>query len=427
MSRIKSISALEVLDSRGNPTLEAYVLTQNGALGRAIVPSGASTGEHEAVELRDKDERYHGKGVLQAVHNVNHVIAPALIDRMDVCMQRAVDGELIALDGTENKGKLGANALLGVSLAVARAAAREMGVALYRYLGGPGARVLPTPMMNVINGGRHADNPIDFQEFMIVPVGAKTFTEAMRMGAEVFHTLQDVLHDEGLSTAVGDEGGFAPALSSNREALEYIVRAIEKAGYRPEEDIAIALDVASSEFYDKNKGMYVLAGENRMLDTQEMIGYLCDLAAQFPIVSIEDALHENDFAGNAQLTSVLGEHVRLVGDDLFVTNTKRLQQGIAAKAANAILIKPNQIGTLTETMDAVTMAQHNLFKAVISHRSGESEDTTIADLAVAMNTGLIKTGSLSRSERIAKYNRLMRIEKELGDCALYLVAKSFFA
>lgn len=425
MSKIKKISALEILDSRGNPTVQATVITESGAKGTASVPSGASTGEHEALELRDGGKRYLGNGVEQAVNNIHTYIAPMLEGKYEVTAQKAIDNAMIELDGTEDKSKLGANAILAVSLAVAHAAANEYNLPLYRYLGGFGAVTLPTPMMNIINGGAHADNTVDFQEFMIVPVGGKNFKESLRIGAEVFHNLKKVLKERGLNTAVGDEGGFAPNLSSNREALTLIIEAIERADYVPGKDVMISLDVASSEFYDEERKVYRLAGENRELTTDGMIDYLRQLTEEFPIASIEDGLDENDFEGHAKLTAALGSKVRLVGDDLFVTNNKRLLKGIEQKAGNAILIKLNQIGTLSETILTITTAQANGFKAVISHRSGETEDTTIADLAVAFNTGLIKTGSLSRSERIAKYNRLLQIENELCCSAIYLGKNAF--
>jgi len=392
-----------------------------------MVPSGASTGEYEAVELRDGDKsRYGGKGVLMAVANVNNVIAPALIGKYCVTDQVAIDRRMIDMDGTENKGNLGANAILGVSMAVAHAAADYHGLPLYQYLGGFNAKQLPTPMMNIINGGSHADNSVDFQEFMIMPVGAKTFTKGIQMGAEVFHALKKVLSGKGYSTAVGDEGGFAPMLGSNREALEVIIEAIKAAGYKPGEDIRIAMDVASSEFYNKETGKYDLAGENRSLTANEMIELYESFCDEFPIISIEDGLDQNDWEGYKLLTDRLGKRVQLVGDDFFVTNTTRLAKGIAQGTCNSILIKVNQIGTLTETFEAVEMAKRAGYTAVISHRSGETEDVTIADIAVATNAGQIKTGSMSRTDRIAKYNRLLKIESMMGDCAVYDGLKSFY-
>ena len=427
MSIIKEISALEILDSRGNPTVEVEVVTESGAYGRAMVPSGASTGEHEAVELRDNDKsRYLGKGVLKAVDNVNNVIAPALIGKYSVTDQAEIDRVMIELDGTENKSKLGANAILGVSMAVAHAAADYHGLLLYKYLGGVNVKQLPTPMMNILNGGSHADNSVDFQEFMIMPVGAPTFKEAIRMGAEVFHSLKKVLHDKGHNTAVGDEGGFAPNLASNREAVEVIIEAIKAAGYEPGKDVCIAMDVASSEFYNKETGKYDLKGEGKSLTSSEMIDFYEGLLNEFPIISIEDGLDENDWEGFKILTERLGSRLQLVGDDLFVTNTKRLAKGIEMGVANSILVKVNQIGTLTETLDAVEMAKRAGYTAVISHRSGETEDVTIADIAVALNAGQIKTGSMSRTDRIAKYNRLLKIESELGGNAVYAGIKSFY-
>ena len=410
MPYIQQVYAREVLDSRGNPTVEVEVLTESGFFGRALVPSGASTGEYEAVELRDGDKsRYLGKGVLKAVENVNEVIAEAIIG-MDVTDQVGIDRTMIELDGTENKGKLGANAILGVSMAAAHAAAEVVGLPLYRYLGGFNAKQLPTPMMNIINGGSHADNNVDFQEFMILPVGAPTFKEALRTGAEVFHALKSVLSAKGLNTAVGDEGGFAPNLGSNREALEVIIEAIKKAGYEPGKDVFLGMDVASSEFYNKETGKYDLAGEGRTgLTSEELVSFYEELVNEFPILSIED-----------------GGKVQLVGDDLFVTNTKKLSQGIEQGVGNSILIKVNQIGTLTETFEAIEMAKRAGYTAVVSHRSGETEDATIADIAVATNAGQIKTGSMSRTDRIAKYNQLLRIEDELGVLAVYDGAKSFY-
>ncbi len=426
MPIISEIYAREVIDSRGNPTVEVEVYTESGGFGRAIVPSGASTGEHEAVELRDGDKkRYLGKGVLQAVSNVNEVIAPELIG-MNVFDQIGIDEHMIECDGTPNKSKFGANAILGVSLACAKAAADLCGLSLYNYLGGFNAKVLPTPMMNILNGGAHADWCIDIQEFMIMPVGAKTFKEAIRMGSEVFHTLKNVLKAKGCNTAVGDEGGYAPKLSSNEEAFKVIIEAIKKAGYKPGEDIALACDVASSEFYDSKTNKYELKSEGKRLTAEELISFYEDLCNKYPIISIEDGLDENDWEGWALLTERLGKKVQLVGDDLFVTNTQRLKKGIESGVANAILIKVNQIGTLTETFDAIQMAQKAGYTAVVSHRSGETEDTTIADIAVALNAGQIKTGSMSRTDRVAKYNQLLRIEDELGDMARYDGLKSFY-
>jgi enolase len=420
MSIITKIGALEVLDSRGNPTIEVEVVTEKGAYGRAMVPSGASTGEHEAIELRDGDKnRYLGKGVTKAVRHVKEDIAPLLIGQYDVLNQSGIDRAMIALDGTENKAKLGANAILGASMAVAHAAAAELHLPLYRYLGGVNARQLPTPMMNILNGGMHADNSVDFQEFMIMPVGAPTFAEGLRMGAEVFHALKRVLKDRGEHTAVGDEGGFAPNLKSNREALSVIVEAIEAAGYKPGKQVMLAMDVASSSLYNRKTRAYDLPGEGRSLTTDEMIDFYAALVEEFPILSIEDGLDENDWDGYRRLTERLGHRVQLVGDDFFVTNTKRLARGIQENACNSILIKVNQIGTLTETLEAIEMAKRAGYTAVISHRSGETEDTTIADIAVATNAGQIKTGSLSRTDRIAKYNRLLRIESDLGKSARY--------
>ncbi len=427
MPKILDIQAIEILDSRGNPTLEVEVFTESGSYGRAMVPSGASTGEHEAVELRDGDKaRYGGKGVLKAVANVNDVIAPGLIGEYDVTDQMAIDMRMIELDGTENKGKLGANAILGVSMAVAHAAADYHGLPLYQYLGGFNAKQLPTPMMNILNGGSHADNSVDFQEFMIMPVGAENFAEAIRMGAEVFHALKKVLHDKGENTAVGDEGGFAPNLKSNREAVEVIVEAITKAGYKPGGDVKIAMDVASSEFYNQDTNKYDLAGEGRSLTADEMIDLYESLCNEFPIISIEDGLDQNDWTGYKKLTARLGGKVQLVGDDFFVTNTKRLQKGIEEGMCNSILIKVNQIGTLTETFNAIEMAKRAGYTAVVSHRSGETEDATIADIAVATNAGQIKTGSMSRTDRIAKYNRLLKINSQLGDLAVYDGDKAFY-
>ena len=427
MPFISDIYAREVLDSRGNPTVEVEVYTDSGAFGRAIVPSGASTGEHEAVELRDGDKkRYLGKGVLTAVHNVNELIGPELIG-FDVTNQVGIDQTMIELDGTKNKSKLGANAILGVSMAVARAAADYLGVELYQYLGGFNTKQLPVPMMNIINGGSHADNNVDFQEFMILPVGAKSFREAIRWGAEVFHNLKAVLKSKGYNTGVGDEGGFAPNLGSNEEALQVIMEAIKKAGFEAGKDIVLGMDVASSEFFNKETKTYVLAGEGGKEFTSEQLSdFYADLVAKYPIVSIEDGLDENDWEGWAYLSKKLGDKIQLVGDDLFVTNTTKLANGIEKGIANSILIKVNQIGSLTETFDAIEMAKRAGYTAVISHRSGETEDTTIADIAVATNAGQIKTGSASRTDRIAKYNQLLRIEDQLGASAQYLGLKSFY-
>ncbi|ADV65667.1 phosphopyruvate hydratase [Deinococcus maricopensis] len=415
--KIENIIAREVLDSRGNPTVEAEVTLESGFVGRAIVPSGASTGTHEALELRDGGERYLGKGVLKAVENVNTEIAPELIG-MDASSQVAIDRAMLALDGTPNKARLGGNAMLAVSMATARAASEGLGVPLYRYLGGNNAKTLPLPMMNLINGGAHADNSVDFQEFMVMPVGAPSFREALRYGAETFHQLKKVLSARGYNTNVGDEGGFAPDLGSNEEALEVLLEAIEKAGYEPGKDIAIALDPATSELY--KDGQYHLEGEGRVLSSEEMVDFWADWASRYPIVSIEDGLHEDDWAGWKLLTDTIGERVQLVGDDLFVTNPERLGRGLREGVANSILVKVNQIGTLTEAMDAIELAKRHRYTTVISHRSGESEDAFIADLAVATNAGQIKTGSASRSDRIAKYNQLLRIEHQLGDAAVFL-------
>lgn len=426
MPIISEVYAREVIDSRGNPTVEVEVYTESGGFGRAIVPSGASTGEHEAVELRDGDKsRFLGKGVLKAVANVNDILGPELIG-MNVFDQVGIDRYMIELDGTPNKGKLGANALLGVSLACARAAADLCGLSLYNYLGGFNAKELPTPMMNIINGGAHADWCIDIQEFMIMPVGAKTFKEAIRMGAEVFHNLKKVLKAKGCNTAVGDEGGYAPKLGSNEEAIQVILEAVKNAGYVPGDDIRIAMDVASSEFYNAETKKYELKSEGKELSSAEMVDFLADLCEKYPIISIEDGLDENDWDGWKLLTDRLGKKVQLVGDDFFVTNTARLSKGIELGLANSILIKVNQIGTLTETFEAIQMAQKAGYTAVVSHRSGETEDTTIADIAVALNAGQIKTGSMSRTDRIAKYNQLLRIEDELGDTAVYNGLKSFY-
>jgi len=417
MTAIIDIHGREILDSRGNPTVEVDVLLDDGSFGRAAVPSGASTGAHEAVELRDGEKgRYLGKGVLKAVAAVNGPISDALLG-LDAEDQRDIDYAMIGLDGTDNKGKLGANAILGVSLAVARAAASARGLPLYSYIGGVSAHVLPVPMMNIINGGEHADNPIDFQEFMIMPLGAPTLAEAVRWGAEVFHTLKKDLKDKGLSTSVGDEGGFAPNLASTRAALDFVMASIERAGFKPGEDIALALDCAATEFF--KGGKYEIAGEGLSLSPDEMAAYLAELCDSYPIRSIEDGMSEDDFAGWKALTDLIGERVQLVGDDLFVTNPRRLEMGIGKGLANSLLVKVNQIGTLTETLEAVDMAHRAGYTAVMSHRSGETEDSTIADLAVATNCGQIKTGSLARSDRLAKYNQLIRIEEELGDGALY--------
>ncbi|MBK7128458.1 MAG: phosphopyruvate hydratase [Crocinitomicaceae bacterium] len=417
MSIIARIQARQILDSRGNPTLEVDVFTNNGSFGRAAVPSGASTGIHEAVELRDNDKKvYMGKGVLNAVNNVNTVLQEALVGQ-SVFEQAALDNYMQSLDGTANKAKLGANAILGVSLAVARAGAAECGMPLYRYVGGVGAVTLPVPMMNILNGGSHADNKIDIQEFMVMPFGAETFSHGLQMGTEIFHTLKGVLKKKGHSTNVGDEGGFAPNLGSNEEAIEVVLEAIEKAGYKPGEDVYIALDAASSEFYKNGKYVFESTGEKR--SSEEMVSFWKDWTKKYPIISIEDGLAEDDWDGWKKLTKALGEKVQLVGDDLFVTNSQRLAQGISTQTANAILVKVNQIGSLTETIEAVNLATRNSYTSVMSHRSGETEDSTIADLAVALNTGQIKTGSASRSDRIAKYNQLLRIEEELGSMAYY--------
>ena len=416
MTSIESVLGREVIDSRGNPTVEVEVATSSGAVGRALVPSGASTGQFEAVELRDGGDRYMGKGVLTAVGFVNTEIADA-VTGMDVTGQRAIDQAMNDLDGTSNKGRLGANAILGVSLAAAHAAAADVGLPLYRYVGGPHAHVLPVPMMNVLNGGEHADNNIDLQEFMIMPVGAASFSEGLRWGIETYHTLKKVLHERGLSTAIGDEGGFAPNLGSNEEALQLLVEAIEKTGLTPGDDMALTMDVASSEFF--KDGNYVLAGEGRTLTPDEMAGYLAELADRYPIVSIEDGMDEEDWDGWAALTNAIGDRVQLVGDDLFVTNSERLQRGIDQDIANSILVKVNQIGSLTETLEAVGLATRSGYTSVMSHRSGETEDATIADLAVAVNCGQIKTGAPARSDRVAKYNQLLRIEQDLGEAAVY--------
>ena len=416
MSIIEHIAGREVLDSRGNPTIEVEVILESGATGRAMVPSGASTGAFEAVELRDGEGRYMGKGVLDAVAHVDDEIYDALVG-FDALDQRDIDRVLIEIDGTDNKSRLGANAILGVSLAVARAAADDLAVPLYRYIGGVNAHVLPVPMMNVLNGGEHADNNVDMQEFMIMPIGAASFSEALRWGAETYHVLKKVLHDRDLSTAIGDEGGFAPNLASNEDAVKLLLEAIEKAGFTPGTDIAIALDAASTEFY--KDGKYVLAGEGRSLTPAEMVGYFQELSTKYPIVSIEDGMAEEDWDGWSLLTAAIGDKVQLVGDDLFVTNVERLARGIETGVANSILVKVNQIGSLTETLESVAMATRAGYTAVMSHRSGETEDTTIADLAVAMNCGQIKTGAPARSDRVAKYNQLLRIEDDLGDAAAY--------
>ncbi|MBE7371246.1 phosphopyruvate hydratase [Dermacoccus barathri] len=421
MATIESIGAFEILDSRGNPTVSTVVVLDDGSVGEAAVPSGASTGQFEAVERRDGDKgRYLGKGVQDAVNSVMEEIQPELLGA-EADDQRLIDAEMIALDGTDNKGKLGANAILGVSLAVARAASQSAGLSLYRYVGGPNAHVLPVPMMNILNGGSHADTNVDIQEFMIAPIGAESFREALRMGTEVYHALKAVLHDKKLSTGLGDEGGFAPDLDSNRAALDLIVDAIKKAGYVPGKDVALALDVAASEFCEKGK--YTFEGKKR--DAKWMTDYYADLVKSYPLVSIEDPLDEEDWEGWAHITETLGDKVQLVGDDLFVTNPERLQRGIDTKTGNALLVKVNQIGSLTETLDAVTLAQTNGYRCMMSHRSGETEDTTIADLAVATNCGQIKTGAPARSERVAKYNRLLRIEWELDDAAVYAGRSAF--
>jgi enolase len=420
MSAIADIKARQILDSRGNPTVEVDLVTQAGYFGRAAVPSGASTGKHEAVELRDNDKTvYTGKGVTKAVNNVNTVIRQELTG-ISVFDQSGIDRAMNKLDGTDNKGVLGANAILGVSLAAAKAAAAESGMSLYRYVGGVNACLLPLPMMNILNGGAHADNSIDFQEFMIMPAGADSFSESLRMGVEVFHALKNVLKEKGFSTNVGDEGGFAPNLKSNEEAIQYVLKAIEQAGYRPGEDIYIAMDAASTEFYDEASGMYIFKkSSGDQLTSSQMVAFWKDWCSKYPILSIEDGIAEDDWKGWAELTTAVGENVQLVGDDLFVTNVTRLQKGIDENIANSILVKVNQIGSLTETISAVKLAQQNSYTAVMSHRSGETEDSTIADLAVALNTGQIKTGSASRSDRMAKYNQLLRIEEDLGSSALF--------
>lgn len=425
MSLIEGIHARQILDSRGNPTIEVDVITESGAFGRAAVPSGASTGTHEAVELRDGDKKsYQGKGVLKAVENVNAKIASEIVG-LDVFDQNLIDKVMIELDATKNKGKLGANAILGTSLAVAKAAAMEAGQSLYRYIGGVNANTLPVPMMNILNGGSHADNSIDFQEFMVMPVKADTFSEALRMGTEVFHTLKKVLHDKGFSTNVGDEGGFAPNIKSNEEAIEIVLQAIEKAGFKPGSDMFIAMDAASSEFYDAKTKTYTFKkSDGKKLKSDEMVEYWAKWAKKYPIISIEDGMGEEDWDGWKKLTDKIGSKVQLVGDDLFVTNVEFLQKGIDMGVANSILVKVNQIGSLTETINAVNLAKKNSYKSIMSHRSGETEDSTIADLAVALNTGQIKTGSASRSDRMAKYNQLIRIEEELGETA-YFPGKNF--
>ncbi|WP_284141122.1 MULTISPECIES: phosphopyruvate hydratase [unclassified Virgibacillus] len=424
MPYITDVYAREVLDSRGNPTVEVEVFTESGAFGAALVPSGASTGEYEAVELRDGDKaRYNGKGVLKAVQNVNEVIAPELLG-IDVTRQNIIDQIMLELDGTENKGKLGANAILGVSMAVAHAAASYLEIPLYNYLGGFNAKTLPTPMMNIVNGGEHADNNVDIQEFMIMPVAAPTFQEALRTGTEIFHSLKNVLKNKGYNTAVGDEGGFAPNLGSNEEALQTIVEAIEAAGYKPGEEVKLAMDVASSEMYEDGK--YHLKGEGVVRTSEEMVTWYEEMVNKYPIISIEDGLDENDWEGHKLLTERLGDRVQLVGDDLFVTNTKRLAQGIEQGVSNSILVKVNQIGTLTETFEAIEMAKRAGYTAVISHRSGETEDATIADIAVATNAGQIKTGAPSRTDRVAKYNQLLRIEDELAGMGEYAGLSAFY-
>jgi enolase len=428
MSEIMEVHGRQILDSRGNPTVEVEILLASGAKGRAAVPSGASTGKHEAVELRDGDaKRYLGKGVLRAVRNVNEVIGPEIIG-LEAADQRSIDRTMLDLDGTENKGKLGANALLAVSLAVSKAAAQDAGLPLYRYLGGANAHTLPVPMMNIINGGAHADNNVDMQEFMILPVGAPTFSEGLRMGVEVFHNLKKVLHDKNLNTAVGDEGGFAPDLKSNEEAVQVIMEAIEKAGYQPGKDICLGLDCAATEYYDSKKKKYTLEGEkkNPVKSGEEVVEMLAGWCKKYPIITIEDGCSEDDWDTWAKLTQSLGTKVQLVGDDLFVTNVKRLGEGIDKNIGNSILVKVNQIGTLTETLEAIEMAKRARYTAVISHRSGETEDTTIAHIAVATNAGQIKTGSASRTDRVAKYNELLRIEEELGNTAEYLGRKAFY-
>ncbi len=420
MSQIVRVHARQILDSRGNPTVEVDVLTDNGYLGRAAVPSGASTGIHEAVELRDDDSKvFQGKGVLKAVKNVNETIASELLGA-NVFEQNLIDQIMIDLDGTPNKGNLGANAILGVSLAVAKAAAHEAGLSLFRYLGGVNANTLPVPMMNILNGGSHADNSIDYQEFMVMPAKAESFSHALQMGTDIFHTLKKVLKSKGYSTNVGDEGGFAPNIKSNEEAIEIVLQSIEKAGFKPGEDVFIAMDAATSEFYDAKTGLYTFKkSDGKQLNSSEMAAYWASWVEKYPIISIEDGMAEDDWAGWAELTKLIGSKCQLVGDDLFVTNVNRLQQGIDTGVANAILVKVNQIGSLTETINAVNLAHKNKYKSIMSHRSGETEDATIADLAVALNTGQIKTGSASRSDRMAKYNQLLRIEEELGQAAYF--------
>lgn len=423
---ITEVYAREILDSRGNPTIEVEVSLESGVVGRAAVPSGASTGIYEAVELRDQDKsRYMGKGVLKAVKNVNELIGPEL-EEWNVFDQVGIDEFMIGMDGTDNKGKLGANAILGVSMAVARAASEELGLPLYRYLGGTNAKTLPVPMMNILNGGEHADNNVDIQEFMVMPVGAKSWKEALRMGTEIFHALKSVLSAKGLNTSVGDEGGFAPNLSSNEEAIKVIMEAIEKSGYKAGEEVKIAMDAAASSFYNKDKNLYVLAGEGKELTSEQMVELYADWVEKYPIISIEDGLDENDWDGFRLMTDKLGKKIQIVGDDLFVTNTEKLTQGIERGIANSILIKLNQIGTITETLDAIEMAKKAGYTAVISHRSGETEDTTIADLAVATNAGQIKTGAPSRTDRVAKYNQLIRIEDELEGIFRYDGMDSFY-
>ncbi|MGY6558470.1 MAG: phosphopyruvate hydratase [Nitritalea sp.] len=426
MTLIQSIHARQILDSRGNPTVEVDVVTESGAFGRAAVPSGASTGVHEAVELRDDDKAvYMGKGVLKAVANVNEKIAPELMG-FDIFEQNMIDRIMLDMDGTKNKSALGANAILGVSLAVAKAAAMEAGQPLYRYIGGVNANTLPVPMMNILNGGSHADNAIDFQEFMVMPTGAASFSESLRMGTQIFHHLKSVLKAKGLSTNVGDEGGFAPNLRSNVEAIEVVLEAIEKAGFRPGEDVFIAMDAAASEFYDEEKGLYVFKkSTGDSLTSSEMASYWADWVAKYPIISIEDGMHEDDWEGWKQVTDAVGKKIQIVGDDLFVTNVERLATGIEKGIANSLLVKVNQIGSLTETINAVDLCHRNKYTSVMSHRSGETEDSTIADLAVALNTGQIKTGSASRSDRMAKYNQLLRIEEQLGEAAYFPGKKAF--
>ncbi|KAB3530182.1 phosphopyruvate hydratase [Alkaliphilus serpentinus] len=426
MTIITDIYAREVLDSRGNPSVEVEVYLEGGAIGRAIVPSGASTGAFEAVELRDGDKgRYLGKGVLAAVRNVNEIIAPEIIG-FDATDQVGIDETLIELDGTENKGKLGANAILGVSMAVAKAATEALDLPLFQYLGGVNAKQLPVPMMNILNGGAHADNNVDIQEFMVMPIGAENYTEGLRMGVEIYHSLKAVLKSKGLATGVGDEGGFAPNLSSNEEALKVIIEAIQKAGYKPGEDVMLALDVAATEMYDEDKKIYNLSGEGLTKTSEEMVAFYEDLVSKYPIISIEDGLNEEDWDGWKLLTERLGKKIQIVGDDLFVTNTTRLQKGISSNTANSILIKVNQIGTITETLDAIEMAKRAGYTTVISHRSGETEDATIADIAVAVNSGQIKTGAPARTDRVAKYNQLLRIEDILGGTAQYKGRKVFY-